>query len=247
MSSRQSAGSRRAVRRFARSHPRSGQHRTGSSTRISTIDVRLPPVPQFRHHVEAIALKAVVGLLRPLPVDAASWLMGKLWRHVLPLGRRNQRTLRNLEYALPELSAEERLKIAAGVRENLGRVFIEAFRLPEFSLDPSRFDLTGASLLADIAQGNGNAVIASLHMGNWEACSGAARRSSSVIFTLPPVVMFTTASQFCLMRGRNWANTAGSGVGRPSFGSRAWRCRIAAPASAAAIDCSAISSGVIGR
>ncbi len=149
-------------------------HRTRRSTRISTIDVQLPPVPLFRHHVEAIALKAVVGLLRPLPVDAASWVMGKLWRHVLPLGRRNRRTLCNLEHVLPELSAEERSKIAAGVRENLGRVFIEAFRLPEFSLDSSRFDLSGASLLADIARGNGNAVIASLHMGNWEACSGAA-------------------------------------------------------------------------
>jgi len=42
-------------------------------------------------------------------------------------------------------------------------------------------------------------------------------------------------------------NTAGSGVGRPSLGSRACKCRIAAPASAAAIDCSAISAGAIGR
>ena len=41
--------------------------------------------------------------------------------------------------------------------------------------------------------------------------------------------------------------TVGSGVGRPSFGSRACRWRIAAPASAAAIDASAICSGVIGR
>ena len=31
-----------------------------------------------------------------------------------------------------------------------------------------------------------------------------------------PVVIFTTASVLCLMRGRNCMNTAGSGVGRPS-------------------------------
>ena len=51
----------------------------------------------------------------------------------------------------------------------------------------------------------------------------------------PPVVMLTTASDACLITGRNSMNTSGSGVGRPSFGSRACRCTIAAPASAAPI------------
>src|SRR6516225_8593577 len=45
----------------------------------------------------------------------------------------------------------------------------------------------------------------------------------------PPVVMLTTAPVDCLIRGRNCINTSGSGVGRPSFRSRAYRCRIAAP------------------
>ena len=62
----------------------------------------------------------------------------------------------------------------------------------------------------------------------------------------PPVVMLTTASVACLMRGRNCMNTAGSPVGRPSWGLRACRCRIAAPALAASIDWVAIWSGVIG-
>ena len=47
--------------------------------------------------------------------------------------------------------------------------------------------------------------------------------------------------------GRNSMNTSGSAVGRPSRGSRAWRWRIAAPASAASIDARAIWLGVIGR
>ena len=42
-------------------------------------------------------------------------------------------------------------------------------------------------------------------------------------------------------------NTSGLGVGLPSSGLRAWRWMIAAPASAASIDCSAISEGVNGR
>ena len=71
-------------------------------------------------------------------------------------------------------------------------------------------------------------------------------RSSTVIVTLPPVVMLMIASQPALMRGRNCMNTAGSGDGRPSFGSRACRCRMAAPALAASIACVAIWSGVNG-
>src|SRR5262244_4357228 len=79
-----------------------------------------------------------------------------------------------------------------------------------------------------------------------ENFSAAAIRSSTVMSTLPPVVMLMTASQLCLMRGRNWRKISGSGDGRPSFGSRACRCRIAAPALAASIDWVAIWSGVIG-
>src|SRR3990172_9043873 len=79
------------------------------------------------------------------------------------------------------------------------------------------------------------------------ALKGAARRCSTVMPWPPPVVMLMTAFDACLIRGRNCMNTFGSGVGRPSLGSRAWRWMIAAPASAAAIEASAISVGVIGR
>ena len=54
---------------------------------------------------------------------------------------------------------------------------------------------------------------------------------------LPPVVMLMTASVSAAIAGTNWSNTAGSGVGLPSAGLRAWRCRTAAPARAASIAC----------
>src|SRR6185436_18983002 len=75
----------------------------------------------------------------------------------------------------------------------------------------------------------------------------AEMRCSTVMVTAPPVVMFTMESQLCLMRGRNCMKIFGSGLGRPSLGSRACRCRMAAPACAASIACCAIWSGVIGR
>src|ERR1700680_2776125 len=74
----------------------------------------------------------------------------------------------------------------------------------------------------------------------------AEMRCSTVMVTAPPVVMFTTASVACLMRGRNCMKTDASGDGRPSLGSRACRCRMAAPALAASIAWVAIWSGVIG-
>src|SRR6188768_1700483 len=73
------------------------------------------------------------------------------------------------------------------------------------------------------------------------------RRSSTVIVGAPPVVMLTTTSHVSLMRFRNGANRSGFWSGRPSFGSRACRCTIAAPASCAPMAASAISSAVMGR
>src|SRR3954454_16807643 len=75
----------------------------------------------------------------------------------------------------------------------------------------------------------------------------AASRSSSDIPRPPPVVMLMTALVPSWIAGRKRPKTSGSGVGRPVWGCRACRCRIAAPASAAPIACSAIWSGVMGR
>ena len=72
-------------------------------------------------------------------------------------------------------------------------------------------------------------------------------RSSTVIPVPPPLVMLTTASVFALMGLRYSENTAGSGVGRPSRGSRACRWMTAAPASTAATDSATTSSTVNGR
>src|SRR3954469_23539477 len=85
-----------------------------------------------------------------------------------------------------------------------------------------------------------------------EATSGAKvaagfTRSSTVIVGAPPVVMFTTTPERCLITLRNGEKASGVWSGRPSFGSRACRCTTAAPASAAPIAASAISLAVIGR
>src|SRR5882672_743408 len=85
-----------------------------------------------------------------------------------------------------------------------------------------------------------------------EATSGLSlragcKRSSTDIVGAPPVVRLMTTFEAALILGRKRMNIAGSWVGRPSAGSRACRCTIAAPACAAPIAPSAISSGVTGR
>src|SRR5438874_10228902 len=77
--------------------------------------------------------------------------------------------------------------------------------------------------------------------------SAGCSRSSIDMVGAPPVVKLSTTSHAALILGANWRKSSGSWVGRPSFGSRACRCTMAAPALAAAIAACAISSGVIGR
>src|SRR5690606_33096170 len=61
-----------------------------------------------------------------------------------------------------------------------------------------------------------------------------------------PGGMLTPAAQPALIRGRTCMNRSGSEAGRPFSGSRACRCRMAAPASAASMAEAAICSGVTG-
>src|SRR5262245_55754843 len=72
-------------------------------------------------------------------------------------------------------------------------------------------------------------------------------RSATAIVAAPPLVRLITTFDACLMRGRNFANASGVWSGAPVFGSRACRCTIAAPASAAPMAASAIWSGVTGK
>ena len=72
-------------------------------------------------------------------------------------------------------------------------------------------------------------------------------RSSIVIWGDPPVVILTTALVDCFILGKNCSYTLGSCDGFPVSGSLACKCKIAAPASAAAIAASAISPGVTGK
>jgi hypothetical protein len=60
--------------------------------------------------------------------------------------------------------------------------------------------------------------------------SAGASRWSRFMVMPPPVVMVMTAFVAALIAGRNCMQTAGSPLGSPVLGSRAWKCNMAAPA-----------------
>lgn len=133
---------------------------------------------RFSHRLEAAGLRLATGLMRLLPLDAASWFMGTCWRLVAPLTRRQRRVEAHLALAFPDKSADERRAIALAQWENLGRTFVEALMLDRIAADPSRIALPPAVVdgrpLTDFAA-NG-LVLVSLHAGNWELATLAAMR-----------------------------------------------------------------------
>ena len=109
------------------------------------------------------------ALLFAMPIDLASWAMGKVWRLIGPFNVRHQRVLRHMSWALgDETTAFERDKIARNMWENLGRTFAEALILDKISRDQSRIEVDPAVLSQWKDKGDKAAIFMSHHFGNWE-------------------------------------------------------------------------------
>ena len=118
--------------------------------------------------LEAYALRLVMGFFRLLPVDWASTLGGWLARRVGPRLKPHRIAESNLKLALPELSAEQRRKILAGMWDNLGRVAAEYPHLLKIASDPGRVAIEDGDLADELEQDGIGAVLVSAHFGNWE-------------------------------------------------------------------------------
>lgn len=124
--------------------------------------------PGIAERLEYAGFRLVVGLFRLLPLDVASNLSGWLWRAIAPLLRRQERAMRNLGAAMPELDPARKRAILLDMWEMLGRTFAEAMRVEEIISDPRRLDWRiPADVQALMLSGSGFVII-SLHMGNWE-------------------------------------------------------------------------------
>jgi len=115
-------------------------------------------------------LRAIAGVVRLVPLDAATHLSAWCWRRLAPLinPKRHNRALDNLRIAFPEKSEEERKAIALKHWENLGRVMAETMRIDQLIADPSRLTIKNPEVFSRYSSKLGPIVGASLHMGNWE-------------------------------------------------------------------------------
>jgi Kdo2-lipid IVA lauroyltransferase/acyltransferase len=148
----------------------------GRSRRPSEVVGRLMKfLKGLRLRLEFAALWLAIILARAMPVQAASWLSGNIWRLVAPrLGRQN-RALANLKLAYPEKSLGERKAIAAAMWENLGRTFAESLHIQALTKSdrivfepPERFD--------EAASGAKPFIVCGLHLGNWEILAHGGQR-----------------------------------------------------------------------
>jgi len=122
----------------------------------------------LRYRLEYAALRALMLVVRAVPLDTGVKIWARIWRRLAPHQRRHKRALANLKLAFPEKTDAEREAIALDMWENLGRVMVELIQLDRILADPSRIEIASADIFARYRNKLGPAVGVSLHMGNWE-------------------------------------------------------------------------------
>jgi KDO2-lipid IV(A) lauroyltransferase len=128
----------------------------------------------LRHGVEWVGFRVAGGVARMLPLEAASWASGLAWRLIAPRLHRQERVLRNLALAYPDMAERDRLRLAAHMWEHLGRTFAEFFQLERIAAD-GRIGFASEEVMDAMARG-GPCVVCGLHLGNWELVAYAGKR-----------------------------------------------------------------------
>ena len=119
----------------------------------------------IRWPIEAAVFYGLAGVLMILPVSIASALGGGLMRMIAPLTPFHRRSLFNIGLAMPELSPQDRQKIALGMWAHLGRVLGEYLHTKTL-VKSHRITYDGLEHLAPLKEKGGFMITA--HLGNWE-------------------------------------------------------------------------------
>src|SRR5271165_5567154 len=130
---------------------------------------------ELRLRLEFAGFWLAVVIARAMPVQTASWLSGKLWRLIASRLRRQKRALANLKLAFSEKSQGERKAIAAAMWENLGRTFVEGYRIKTLT-DGNRIVFEPAEDFDAAALGLRPFIVCGLHLGNWEILAHGGQR-----------------------------------------------------------------------
>jgi len=121
--------------------------------------------------IEYLLAWAVVHSLAIAPRGLAEWL-ARLYTRFLDLGipRLRRVGLRNLEMALPALSADERTRVIDGVFRSIARVLVSFARFPQFNKENIHewIRYEGYEHFESALKQNKGVLFATAHLGNWE-------------------------------------------------------------------------------
>lgn len=121
-----------------------------------------------RYGIEYGALRLLAAIIRAMPVDTASAVIGRIWRWVAPKTKRHARAIAHISAAYPEKTDAECDALVRDMWENLGRIMAESFHLDRLSRAEQRYSYDIAEAQEKIRASGGACVIVSLHTGNWE-------------------------------------------------------------------------------
>lgn len=124
------------------------------------------------HYAEYFLLRILRAILLCLPVDVASYVIGKIWRIVGPFNNRHGRVLRHIEWAIgDETTMAERHQIARAMWENIGRTFCEGLIVENILKDKSRIIVNNEAFRYWNEECVNGALLLTHHFGNWELIS----------------------------------------------------------------------------
>jgi len=127
-------------------------------------------VPRFADRLEACGAASLFGGFQFLPLDCASALGGALARRIGPFLGVSKRAHRSISRAFPELSETEMTRVAAGMRDNLGRVAAEYPHLLKIRVCEAggRVEKYGFEHVDRAVAVGRRIIVFSGHIANWE-------------------------------------------------------------------------------
>lgn len=131
---------------------------------------------RLSHRLQALAAEAAFALIGLLPIDMASAIGGWVGRTFGPRVGKSRTARKNIQRAMPELSAHEIDEIVVGMWDNLGRNVFEFPHLAKVRADgpDPRLTILGREHLEQLRDDGLPGLFVSAHIGNWETGSLAA-------------------------------------------------------------------------
>lgn len=129
----------------------------------------------LQHRLEYIGVRILGAVIRRLPVEWSSAVVGFAMGKLMPHTSRHRRALEHMAFAMPEVPAAERERLVRRMWANMGRTSAEAFLIDRLIEDPSRVTVPDdfARFEAMAAEG---VIAATAHLGNWEIAGVLPRR-----------------------------------------------------------------------